>query len=121
MQNSKRALMLILTGMLAISGASCGGDSPDVVTDAPTDEATTVTTSEPVETKPTDDLPSDLDFGGTVINIIAEDPSVVMTRKPNLDVAEMDGEVFNDSVYNPFFMTDFPKYCINLLSFFSSF
>ena len=45
MQNSKRALMLILTGMLAISGASCGGDSPDVVTDAPTDEATTVTTS----------------------------------------------------------------------------
>ena len=99
MQNSKRALMLILTGMLAISGASCGGDSPDVVTDAPTDEATTVTTSGPVETKPTDDLPSDLDFGGTVINIIAEDPSVVMTRKPNLDVAEMDGEVFNDSVY----------------------
>ena len=94
----KRILALLLAAMILASAVSCGNGN-EKETDKATDSDTTAnsTETETEETKLTDSLPDDLDFGGATYTIYAREDLEWGTE---MYVDELNGEIVNDAIYN---------------------
>lgn len=94
----KRILALLLAAMILASAVSCGNGNEketDKVTESDTTANSTETETE--ETKLTDSLPEDLDFGGATYTIYAREDLEWGTE---MYVDELNGEIVNDAIYN---------------------
>lgn len=99
----KRTISLLLAAlMLSLSLSACAQsdapDSPDTTAPAGIDTAETLPaeTTTPAETAPADPLPADLRFEGEKIRFLSQDRDWV---DDEISVAELNGEVVNDAVY----------------------
>ena len=92
----KRILALLLAAMILASAVSCGNGN-EKETDKETDSDTTANSTETEETKLTDSLPDDLDFGGATYTIYAREDLEWGTE---MYVDELNGEIVNDAIYN---------------------
>ncbi len=94
----KRILALLLAAMILVSAVSCGNGN-EKETDKATDSDTTAnsTETETEETRLTDSLPEDLDFGGATYTIYAREDLEWGTE---MYVDELNGEIVNDAIYN---------------------
>ena len=94
----KRILALLLAAMILASAVSCGNGN-EKETDKATDSDTTAnsTETETEETRLTDSLPEDLDFGGATYTIYAREDLEWGTE---MYVDELNGEIVNDAIYN---------------------
>ncbi|MBQ8718374.1 MAG: hypothetical protein IJY66_03835 [Clostridia bacterium] len=113
-----RIMALLLCAVMLVSAVACGksGNNGDDTTTAPQGEATTpaagdTTTAAPEETGPVldewgrevieDTVPTDLDFGGKTLNILARSDRTGKHRwRVDFYSPELNGTVLNDAVYN---------------------
>jgi len=97
----KKAISIILVLATLLSMTACAKDNgDDTVSTSAQDAATTEANNIPEIVYEDDDLPDDLDFGGTTINILSKDNSKEKNSLPEISAEELTNEVINDSIYN---------------------
>ena len=111
----KRLTALLLCGLMLLSAAACGKGNEVADTTAAQEAATSApvadTTAASEESGPVldewgrevieDNVPTDLDFGGKTMNILARLDTAGKNRwRVDFYAPELNGEVLNDAVYN---------------------
>lgn len=94
----KRRISFILALLILAGSMSCGSGSGDKTQDTTASDTTTSgeTTAEEVLT---DGVP-DIDMDGFVFSVFHNNPTQMTWTNLTLDVAEPNGEVLNDAIYN---------------------
>ncbi len=96
----KKTVSLILTELILISLLPACGEEANVSSGGPADSGDEVILADDTEYTDeiiSDDLPSDLDFGGEEFAILTREASYIHAK---VDVEELTGDVFNDALYN---------------------
>lgn len=114
--NFKKLMALLLCALMLVSVVACGKtEDPAATTTAAQNDGTSAsadtTTAAPEETGPEldkwgrevveDTVPTDLDFGGKTLNILARLDTTGKNRwRVDFYAPDLNGEVLNDAVYN---------------------
>ncbi|MDD4774205.1 MAG: hypothetical protein PHZ09_11500 [Eubacteriales bacterium] len=97
----KKAICIVLACCFVFPFFACADSGPAAETASQNETGTSIT--EPEETSPEFNVPSDLDFGGRDFVILACDEKVPYTY---IELAEQNGEVINDAVYERNILTE---------------